>query len=181
MSRSYTVIFHHPSGAIATFTYENGEMTALAQGLDASQFWIFKQVKAHLLRNEEDDLSIAIQMMAEQGFTAQVTNPLFTPVSSPSAPRPFLDKEEDTPQISYRTLPDYAISYSPTQTVSEIHWREHDVKPKLPPHKMPAVKVPSATTILAKDTKANNGDSYTDDTNKQQTVSEIHWRESERD
>ncbi|MBA3824898.1 MAG: hypothetical protein H0X24_13505 [Ktedonobacterales bacterium] len=55
MATNYTVIYTHPSGGTATFIYEDGELSSLAKGLDAEQFWVFKQVKSLLLRNDEGD------------------------------------------------------------------------------------------------------------------------------
>ena len=72
MPENYEVVYTHPSGATATFTRHDGELDALAKGLDAEQFWVFKNVKALLVRNEEDDLEESNRMMRETGFTAHV-------------------------------------------------------------------------------------------------------------
>jgi hypothetical protein len=172
MPRNYTVVYTHPDGGSATFIYENGELSALAKNLDPQQFWIFKQVKAYLLRNDEDDLQIATRMMAEYGFTAQIMNPLPDLLASPDELA-----EDDIPPIHYRTLPSYAIRFSPVQTVSEIHWREEDRNKvsEMPPHKRPAVKVPSASQNDYQSTPKP----YKPATNSKQTVSQIHWREND--
>jgi hypothetical protein len=72
MAENYEVIYIHPSGATATFIRQGGELDALAKGLDAEQFWIFKQVKALLVRNDPGDLAEANRLMASVGFAPQV-------------------------------------------------------------------------------------------------------------
>lgn len=72
MPENYEVIYTHPSGATATFVRHDGELDALAKGLDAEQFWVFKNVKSLLVRNEETDLVEANQMMNRVGFSATV-------------------------------------------------------------------------------------------------------------
>jgi hypothetical protein len=72
MPVNYEVIYTHPSGATATFIRQNGELDALAKGLDAGQFWVFKNVKSLLVRNDEGDLEESNRLMAGIGFTANV-------------------------------------------------------------------------------------------------------------
>ncbi|GEM_PF-913199 len=69
---NYEVIYTHPGGAIITFTRQDGELDALAKGLDSEQFWVFKNVKALLARNDEGDLDEATRLMSELGFTSRV-------------------------------------------------------------------------------------------------------------
>jgi hypothetical protein len=69
MPENYEVSYTHPGGATATFVRQGGELDALAKGLDSEQFWVFKQVKALLARNEAGDLAEASRMMADIGFT----------------------------------------------------------------------------------------------------------------
>jgi hypothetical protein len=72
MPENYEVVYTHPSGATAIFTRHEGELDALAKGLDAEQFWVFKNVKALLVRNDEDDLDESNIQMAQIGFRANV-------------------------------------------------------------------------------------------------------------
>jgi hypothetical protein len=72
MADNYEVIFTHPTGATATFVRQGGELDALAKGLDSEQFWVFKNVKALLARNDPGDLREAQRMMEGMGFTALV-------------------------------------------------------------------------------------------------------------
>jgi hypothetical protein len=72
MRENYQVIYTHPGGAVATFTRQDGELDALAKGLDAEQFWVFKSVKSLLARNEESDLEESNRMMSAIGFSAVV-------------------------------------------------------------------------------------------------------------
>jgi hypothetical protein len=72
MPENYEVVYTHPSGATAIFTRHEGELDALAKGLDAEQFWVFKNVKALLVRNEENDLDESNALMAQIGFRANV-------------------------------------------------------------------------------------------------------------
>jgi hypothetical protein len=72
MPENFEVIYTHPSGATATFIRQGGELDALAKGLDAGQFWVFKNVKALLVRNEEDDLAESNRLMSGIGFTPLV-------------------------------------------------------------------------------------------------------------
>ena len=78
MSENYEVVYTHPSGATATFIRHDGELDALAKALDAEQFWVFKNVKALLVRNDEGDLAESNRLMAQIGFTATVRE-LVTP------------------------------------------------------------------------------------------------------
>lgn len=68
---SYEVIYTHPGGAVVTFVRQGGELDALAKGLDSEQFWVFKNVKALLVRNDEDDLAEAGRLMAGLGFSSR--------------------------------------------------------------------------------------------------------------
>src|SRR5215469_1313042 len=72
MPENYEVIYTHPGGATATFVRHDGELDALARGLDAEQFWVFKNVKALLVRNEPDDLAEASRQMRQIGFVPSV-------------------------------------------------------------------------------------------------------------
>jgi hypothetical protein len=72
MPENYEVVYTHPSGATAIFTRHDGELDALARALDAEQFWVFKNVKALLVRNDAGDLEESNQLMREIGFTANV-------------------------------------------------------------------------------------------------------------
>ena len=72
MRENYEVIYTHPGGAVATFTRQDGELDALAKGLDAEQFWVFKNVKALLARNDAGDLQEATRLMSGIGFTGMV-------------------------------------------------------------------------------------------------------------
>ena len=72
MPENYEVTYTHPGGATATFIREDGELDALAKGLDSEQFWVFKNVKSLLVRNDEDDLREANRLMASVGFAHNV-------------------------------------------------------------------------------------------------------------
>jgi hypothetical protein len=72
MPENYEVVYTHPGGATAHFLRQGGELDALAKGLDSEQFWIFKQVKALLARNDPGDLAEANRMMAGIGFAHKV-------------------------------------------------------------------------------------------------------------
>jgi hypothetical protein len=72
MPENYEVVYTHPSGATAIFTRHEGELDALAKGLDAEQFWVFKNVKALLVRNDEEDIDESNALMAQIGFRASV-------------------------------------------------------------------------------------------------------------
>ncbi|HEX8033442.1 MAG TPA: hypothetical protein VF510_06325, partial [Ktedonobacterales bacterium] len=64
--------------ATATFIRHDGELDALAKALDAEQFWVFKNVKTLLVRNDEGDLAESNRLMSQIGFTATVRE-LVTP------------------------------------------------------------------------------------------------------
>jgi hypothetical protein len=72
MPEDYEAVYTHPGGATAVFTRRDGSLDAVARGLDSEQFWVFKNVKALLVRNDEDDLDEANRLMARVGFTARV-------------------------------------------------------------------------------------------------------------
>lgn len=176
---SYTVIFTHPSGATATFIYENGEMSALAKGLDAEQFWVFKQVKSLLLRNEEDDLALAKAMMRQHGFEAQVMKPLPDLLASPSASIPGRPGvAEDVPYIHYRRLPhtmdSFAMFTRPGTSHGEVHWREHAVVEPKPPHKVGALPLPEAPQNAKTPVQP-----YVTPAHVATTHGEVHWREDQ--
>lgn len=78
MSENFEVVYTHPSGATATFIRHDGELDALAKALDAEQFWVFKNVKTLLVRNDEGDLAESNRLMRQIGFTAAVRE-LVTP------------------------------------------------------------------------------------------------------
>ncbi len=173
---NYTVVFSHPSGATATFIYENGELSALAKGLDAEQFWTFKQVKALLLRNEEDDLHLASDMMAKLGFTTEVMRPLpdlLAPVTA--TPSISGNPEEEEITMRYRTLPDPYGGLVPAHIVDEIHWREHYRESPPSPHRAPAVPIPESARPATGAVKP-----WTPGATPARTVDEIHWREGDQ-
>ncbi|HKW23290.1 MAG TPA: hypothetical protein VJO13_18040 [Ktedonobacterales bacterium] len=87
MPENYEVIYTHPSGATATFIRQDGELDALAKGLDAGQFWVFKNVKALLVRNDQGDLEESNRLMAGIGFTALVRE-IVAPMPVEVAPQP---------------------------------------------------------------------------------------------
>lgn len=173
MPRDFTVIYTHPRGATATFIYQGGELSALAKGLDAEQFWVFKQVKALLLRNEEHDLRLASRMMADYGFTAQVSQPL-PDLLAPIAPaRPAIRRAEDRP-VTFRPPPrgDFPTANGIAGQISEMHWREATPPSELPPHRAKPLPMPVATPesdetpiVAWKPTPIHQ-------------ISEIRWRES---
>jgi hypothetical protein len=85
MPENYEVIYTHPGGATARFVRQGGELDALAKGLDSEQFWIFKQVKALLVRNEPGDVGEANRMMAAIGFANIVQEIAPAPVAVAAA------------------------------------------------------------------------------------------------
>lgn len=87
MPENFEVIYTHPSGATATFIRQDGELDALAKGLDAGQFWVFKNVKALLVRNEESDLAESNRLMAGIGFTPHVRE-IVAPRPAEAVPQP---------------------------------------------------------------------------------------------
>lgn len=87
MSENFEVVYTHPSGATATFIRHDGELDALAKALDAEQFWVFKNVKTLLVRNEEGDLAESNRLMAQIGFTATVRE-LVTAQAAVAVPEP---------------------------------------------------------------------------------------------
>src|SRR5262249_50332197 len=87
MLENYEVVYTHPSGATATFIRHDGELDALAKALDSEQFWVFKNVKALLVRNEADDLAEANRLMGAIGFThavREITRPVPTAAREPA-------------------------------------------------------------------------------------------------
>jgi hypothetical protein len=72
MAEDYEAVYTHSGGATAIFTRRGGSLDAVARGLDSEQFWVFKNVKALLVRNDEGDLADATRQMASIGFIAQV-------------------------------------------------------------------------------------------------------------
>ena len=178
MSSNYTVIFSHPSGATATFIYEDGEMSALAKGLDAEQFWMFKQVKALLLRNEEDDLQLASAMMRQLGFSAQVLQVLPDLLASPQAiiPPNVGAEEDDGVYVVYRHLPDpreaFATFRRPGNSHGEVHWREHALPAAKPPHKVGALALPESPKHAEVPVKQ-----WVPPQQLTPSHGEVHWRE----
>lgn len=71
MPENYEVVYTHPNGATATFIRHDGELDALAKALDSEQFWVFKNVKTLLVRNDEGDLAESERLMRGVGFVAQ--------------------------------------------------------------------------------------------------------------
>ncbi len=174
MPRNFTVIYTHPRGATATFIYQNGELNALAKGLDSEQFWVFKQVKALLLRNEDADLAHASQMMAEHGFVAQVTKPL-PDLLAPVTPRKqATTNEDDEREYIFRPVPSPALDYAmyrEGKQISEMHWREGSgPEEPPPPHRAPAISMPEEAVV----TDATAESPYA--TQPAPQVSVLHWR-----
>ncbi len=96
MLENYEVVYTHPGGAVATFTRQAGELDALAKGLDAEQFWVFKNVKSLLARNEAGDLEQATRLMGGIGFSARVreivaTTPAAAPAREPALAAPAVE------------------------------------------------------------------------------------------
>jgi hypothetical protein len=87
MPENFEVIYTHPSGATATFIRQDGELDSLAKGLDAGQFWVFKNVKTLLVRNDSGDLDESNRMMAGIGFAAHVRE-IVAPRPVEVAPQP---------------------------------------------------------------------------------------------
>lgn len=94
MAEDYEAVYTHPGGATAVFTRRDGSLDAVAKGLDSEQFWVFKNVKALLVRNDEGDLEEATRQMAAIGFRAQVRRlePVLARAAAtqPAAPEPFV-------------------------------------------------------------------------------------------
>lgn len=108
MPENYEVIYTHPSGATATFIRQSGELDALAKGLDAEQFWVFKNVKSLLVRNDIDDLAEANRLMAAAGFShtlrvltapTPATAPARAPVAAPVATAALAAEEHHGPHL----------------------------------------------------------------------------------
>ncbi|HEV2236002.1 MAG TPA: hypothetical protein VGR57_04995 [Ktedonobacterales bacterium] len=93
MAEDYEAVYTHPSGAMAIFTRRGGSLDAVARGLDSEQFWVFKNVKALLVRNDEEDLADATRQMASIGFSARV-RPLEPLAPGAAAPAPLPPPEE---------------------------------------------------------------------------------------
>lgn len=178
MPANYTVIYTHPSGATATFIYQEGELSALAKGLDAEQFWTFKQVKSLLLRNDEDDLALASQMMADQGFTAQIGRALpdlLAPIPVPAATgNQHLDDAAN--DMQFRHLPDpsdFPLFRRMGVNQGEIHWREFNPVVTPPAHKAPPLAMPTSSKQPQVAVKPWQGSPMV------QSRGEIHWREDQ--
>lgn len=88
MSENFEVVYTHPSGATATFIRHDGELDALAKALDAEQFWVFKNVKALLVRNDEGDLAESNRLMRQIGFTATVRELVAPQAAAVAVPEP---------------------------------------------------------------------------------------------
>lgn len=168
MPAMYTVIYHHPNGGVATFIYENGEMSALARGLDSEQFWVFKQVKALLLRNDDDDLYLATRMMAEYGFTAQVARALpdlLAPV--PVAASAAAEEEETYGPFRKPQGDTFPIFQRMQHNEGEIAWRDPSNPPARVEAATPATTEEIPITPFAAHPFTRHG--------------EVHWRESDDD
>ena len=88
MPENYEVVYTHPTGATATFIRHDGELDALAKALDSEQFWVFKNVKSLLVRNEVGDLSEANRLMRAIGFSEtvrEITKPQPVAIPEPVA------------------------------------------------------------------------------------------------
>jgi hypothetical protein len=102
MPENYEVVYAHPGGATATFIRHDGELDALAKALDAEQFWVFKNVKALLVRNEPGDLEEASRLMRDIGFTPSVrvlTAPVPAAAREPIAVAPAAVEEHVGPHL----------------------------------------------------------------------------------
>lgn len=88
MSENFEVVYTHPTGATATFIRHDGELDALAKALDAEQFWVFKNVKTLLVRNEEGDLAESNRLMRQIGFTATVRELVTSQAAAVAVPEP---------------------------------------------------------------------------------------------
>ena len=88
MPENYEVMYIHPGGAVATFVRQDGELDSLAKGLDSEQFWVFKNVKSLLARNDEGDLEEANHLMAGIGFI-----PNLRVITTPQVAQPALARE----------------------------------------------------------------------------------------
>ena len=102
MPENFEVTYSHPDGASATFFRHDGELDAVAKSLDAEQFWVFKQVKALLVRNDEDDLSQSNDLMRAIGFTSQVrviTAPPVLVLSQPAVDESEFAEEHTGPHL----------------------------------------------------------------------------------
>lgn len=166
MLKNYTVIYSHPGGATATFIYEDGELSSLAKGLDTEQFWVFKQVKAYLLRNDEIDIAIASDMMAKMGFSSHIMNPLPDLLASPTAHDQSVSSDEAV-QVFFRHIPEVVLEEPTSLGIDEIHWREKHPSNDVPPHKAPPVKV---AAVLRGHSVDNGAAPATQ-------IDEIHWHE----
>lgn len=85
MPEDYEAVYTHPSGATAIFTRHDGSLDAVARGMDSEQFWVFKNVKSLLVRNEDEDLAEANRLMAAIGFAATVRRLELAPVGARAA------------------------------------------------------------------------------------------------
>ncbi|WIG57425.1 MAG: hypothetical protein OJF49_000169 [Ktedonobacterales bacterium] len=88
MPENYEVVYTHPTGATATFIRHDGELDALAKALDSEQFWVFKNVKSLLVRNDVGDLAEANRLMRAIGFSEtvrEITKPQPVAVPEPVA------------------------------------------------------------------------------------------------
>jgi hypothetical protein len=102
MPENYEVVYAHPGGATATFIRHDGELDALAKALDAEQFWVFKNVKSLLVRNEPGDLDEANRLMREIGFAPSVrvlTAPVPAAEREPVAVAPAMVEEHVGPHL----------------------------------------------------------------------------------
>lgn len=124
MPENYEVVYTHPTGATATFIRHDGELDALAKALDAEQFWVFKNVKSLLVRNEPGDLEEANRLMAEIGFARTV-------------------RAITRPQPAAVPEPAFALALAPAAAHAEEH-----AGPHLPgPSYWPLLLAASATVV----------------------------------
>ena len=121
MPENYEVVYAHPGGATATFIRHDGELDALAKALDAEQFWVFKNVKALLVRNEPGDLEEASRLMREIGFTPNVrvlTAPVPAAAREPVAVAPAAVEEHVGPHLPGPSYWPLALAASATVALS---------------------------------------------------------------
>lgn len=106
MPEDFEAVYTHPGGATAVFTRRDGSLDAVARGLDSEQFWVFKNVKTLLVRNDEGDLEEATRQMAAIGFTARVRR-LEPVLARAGAARP------ETPEPLIIAPPEHAEHHGP--------------------------------------------------------------------
>jgi hypothetical protein len=115
MPEDFEAVYTHPGGATAIFTRRDGSLDAVARGLDSEQFWVFKNVKALLVRNDEGDLEEATRQMAAIGFTARVRR-LEPVLARAGAARPAVAPEP------YVVAPAEHVEHHGPHTPSPSYW-----------------------------------------------------------